>query len=114
MHHACTATRNVQVRGLLLETLGQRALCAGWLIKLGTERKNWRKRFAVLLAEPTMQLRYYSDAQLSDCRGKPRPLHTSPRPLITPYPCSYSMTLIPTPRLLHLYPSTPVLTTTSP
>ena len=56
MHHACTATRNVQVRGLLLETLGQRALCAGWLIKLGTERKNWRKRFAVLLAEPTNHL----------------------------------------------------------
>ena len=61
----------VQVRGLMLETLWQRALCAGWLIKLGTERKVWRKRFAVLLAEPTLQLRYYSDAQLSDCRGKP-------------------------------------------
>ena len=60
----------VQVRGLLLETLWQRALCAGWLVKLGTERKNWRKRFAVLLAEPTLQLRYYSDAQLSDFRGK--------------------------------------------
>ena len=86
MHHACTATRNVQVRGLLLETLGQRALCAGWLIKLGTERKNWRKRFAVLLAEPTMQLRYYSDAQLSDCRGKLRPLHTSSRLRVPPLP----------------------------
>ena len=60
----------MQVRGLLLETLWQRALCAGWLIKLGTERKNWRKRFAVLLAEPTLQLRYYSDAQLADFRGK--------------------------------------------
>lgn len=85
----------VQVRGLLLETLWQRALCAGWLIKLGTERKIWRKRFAVLLAEPTLQLRYYSDAQLSDCRGKLCLTHTSSRisspafaPAPTPWPQS--------------------------
>ena len=79
----------VQVRGLLLETLWQRALCAGWLIKLGTERKIWRKRFAVLLAEPTLQLRYYSDAQLSDCRGKLCLTHTrspSSSPAFAPAP----------------------------
>ena len=74
----------VQVRGLLLETLWQRALCTGWLTKLGSERKNWRKRFAVLLGEPTLQLRYYSDAKLSDCRGKLCLLHTSSRLLVLP------------------------------
>ena len=109
MHVTCMHVRGacVQVRGLLLETLWQRALCAGWLIKLGTERKNWRKRFAVLLAEPTLQLRYYSDAQLSDCRGKLCLTHTSSRissPAFAPAPTPWPPTL-PVPPLLSQHPA---------
>ena len=45
----------------------ERASLEGGLVKLGSERKTWRRRYCVLLPG---QLRYYGDEALTDHRGR--------------------------------------------
>ena len=49
------------VRKLLREQMAPHIVAEGWLTKLGTERKVFRKRYCLLLPE---QFRYYSDSDL--------------------------------------------------
>ena len=55
-----------EVRAALRAALSRAVLAEGWVTKLGTERKVWRRRYALLLNE---QLRYYGDEELKDLRG---------------------------------------------
>ena len=48
----------VPVQRLLRARLREHTILEGWLVKLGSERKKWRRRYLVLLHD---QLRYYSD-----------------------------------------------------
>ena len=48
----------VAVQRLLRTRLREHTILEGWLVKLGSERKKWRRRYCVLLHD---QLRYYSD-----------------------------------------------------
>ncbi len=57
----------VGVQRLLRTRMRERTTLEGWLIKLGSERKTWRRRYCVLLPD---QLRYYSDEAMSDLRGR--------------------------------------------
>ena len=55
------------VQRLLQQELRGQIMIAGWLTKLGSERKTWRARYAILLPD---QLRYYGDENLTDARGR--------------------------------------------
>ena len=56
----------VAVQNLLRQRVRERTLVYGWLVKLGGESKNWKRRYCVLVPG---QLRYYRDEELLHAKG---------------------------------------------
>ena len=61
------ATLSYPNRKLLREQMTPHIVAEGWLTKLGTERKVFRKRYCLLLPD---QLRWYADAELYQHKGQ--------------------------------------------